>query len=721
MTDDQRVTLPTGAHGIQLTESGRRSTRAAEARGIQLTASGYAPTHAAGALSMQHTAGGIRSAQAMGTYGIQLMAGGQQQARATGAHGTRAATVFRSDARADTGRALGGIEARSSETDVLLPMMTVPQALRGGLWEAAKIGPDAQMHNASPTGATARSQAIGGSRTVSFCLRKEMKARIMKEYPEILQLFRESVPSIMSESVFWHRYFIAKSKEGAGKRAVKRTLDSTEKRAVQMGMGSACDVASEMDWMVSGRCEEYPVARWTRGDLVAEEQAASRKWLQGGGWKGAQQLAQSKRDKTRQEELMREQQLTRRQGAQFQTYMQQAGAGTRGLSGREQSDTAGDSVFLHIQPRPRKGRRRTDGDRTTSCSAVRRRFLQGQGEDRWGRERVDRALEVRRLRGSARLGSGRLQVRLRWVGVNPRTGASWPDTWQDVFYGEGDERRCGVNPSLLKDVRRLEAIKYGIQIGTRSERATGDVGVSDEGGPAHERGTGDECDLGVRGQRARPNSAHEIVLHLTRGTKGYGFSLAAGNGVVVVKKGGAADDAQLRVGDRVVEVQGGKLLEEGGLALEEPQNSGTRLSLTIQRHNFGRKRKWQQSLRSGAVNEASNYEWPVVRRPVKHTAGLSIATSEAGGTLREQRIAAALRDIQLRHLDRRISLAATARSADRRPSSNIQKQRQQRGRMRADGASGSSTGTGARLDGEGRRCRRPDTSESPGGDRPGGL
>ena len=175
------------------------------------------------------------------------------------------------------------------------------------------------------------------------------------------------------------------------------------------------------------------------------------------------------------------------------------------------------------------------------------------------------------------------------------------------------------------------------------------------------------------------------------------------------------------MGDRVVEVQGGKLLEWGGLALEEPQDTETRLSLTIHRHNIGRKRKWQQSLRSGTGNEASNYEWPVVRWPVKNAAGLSIATSEAGGTLREQRIAAALRDIRLRHLDRRISLAATARSADRRPSSNIQKQRQQRGRMRADGASGSSTGTGARLDGEGRRCRRPDTSESPGGDRPGGL
>ena len=122
-----------------------------------------------------------------------------------------------------------------------------------------------------------------------------------------------------------------------------------------MGMGSACDVASEMDWMVSGRSEEYPVARWTRGDFVAEEQAASRKWLQGGGWKGAQQLAQSKRDITRQEERKREQQRTQRQGAQFQTYMQQAGVGTRGLSGCEQRDTAGDSVFLHIQPRPRKG------------------------------------------------------------------------------------------------------------------------------------------------------------------------------------------------------------------------------------------------------------------------------------------------------------------------------------------------------------------------------
>ena len=171
----------------------------------------------------------------------------------------------------------------------------------------------------------------------------------------------------------------------------------------------------------------------------------------------------------------------------------------------------------------------------------------------------------------------------------------------------------------------------------------------------------------------------------------------------------------------MVEVQGGKLLEGGGLALEEPQDTGTRLSLTIHRHNVERKRKWQQSLRSGAGNVASDYEWPVVRWPVKNTAGLNMVTSEAGGTSREQRIAAVLRDIRLRHLDRRISLAVTARSADRRPSSNIQKQRHQRGRMRVDGASGSSTGTGARPDGEGRRCRRPDTSEAPGGDRSDGL
>ena len=179
-------------------------------------------------------------------------------------------------------------------------------------------------------------------------------------------------------------------------------------------------------------------------------------------------------------------------------------------------------------------------------------------------------------------------------------------------------------------------------------------------------------------------------------------------------------DPLLRLGDQVVEVQGGKLLEEGGLTLEEPQSTGTRLSLTIQRHNPGRKRKWQQSLRSGAVNDTSNYEWPVVRWPVKNAAGLSIAASEAGGTLREQRIAAALRDIRLRHLDRRISLAVTARSADRRPRSNIRKRQHQRGRIKVDGTGRSFTGTGARLDGEGRRRRRPDTSVASGGDRPGG-
>ena len=131
-----------------------------------------------------------------------------------------------------------------------------------------------------------------------------------------------------------------------------------------------------------------------------------------------------------------------------------------------------------------------------SGSAIHRRLMQGQGEDRWGRERVDRALEVRRLRGSARLGNGRLQVRLRWVGVNPRTGAAWPDTWQDVFYGEGEDRKCGVNPSLLRDIRRLEATKYGTKIGARTGRAISDDGEADGGGPAHEQGARGESGKG---------------------------------------------------------------------------------------------------------------------------------------------------------------------------------------------------------------------------------
>ena len=102
---------------------------------------------------------------------------------------------------------------------------------------------------------------------------------------------------------------------------------------------------------------------------------------------------------------------------------------------------------------------------------------------------------------------------------------------------------------------------------------------------------------------------------------------------------------------------------------------------------------------------------------MKNAAGLDMATSEAGGTSREQRIAAALRDIRLRHLDRLISLAVAARTADRHPSSNIQKRQHRRGRIRVDRESRSSTGTGARLDGERRQRRRPDTSEAPGGDR----
>ena len=105
------------------------------------------------------------------------------------------------------------------------------------------------------------------------------------------------------------------------------------------------------------------------------------------------------------------------------------------------------------------------------------------------------------------MGSGRLQVRLRWVGVNPRTGAAWPDTWQDVFYGEGEERRCGVNPSLLRDIRRLEATKYGTTIGASAGRAISDDGKADGGGPAREQGARGESDARVRGKQACPQGA----------------------------------------------------------------------------------------------------------------------------------------------------------------------------------------------------------------------
>ena len=213
----------------------------------------------------------------------------------------------------------------------------------------------------------------------------------------------------------------------------------------------------------------------------------------------------------------------------------------------------------------------------------------------------------------------------------------WPDTWQDVFYGEGEERRCGVNPSLLRDIRRLEDVKYGTKIGARAGRMDGGDGVSDGGGPALVRGSEGESSVVARSKRSCSEGEREIVLHLTRGADGYGFSLAAGNDVDAVKKGGAADEAQLRLGDRVVKVQGGKLLDGGGLVLEEPQDAGTRLSLTVRRHKDERKQKWQLSLRSGAGNVASDYEWPVVRWPVKNTAGLNMDTSEAGGTSREHR------------------------------------------------------------------------------------
>ena len=245
----------------------------------------------------------------------------------------------------------------------------------------------------------------------------------------------------------------------------------------------------------------------------------------------------------------------------------------------------------------------------------------------------------------------------------------------------------------------------------------GGDGVSDGGGPALVRGHEDESSAVVRDKRSCFEGGREIVLHLTRGADGYGFSLAAGNGVDAVKKGGAADEAQLKLGDRVVKVQGGKLLDGGGLALEEPQDAGTRLSLTVRRHKDERKRKWQQSLRSGTESVTNDYEWPVVRRPVKNTAGLDTDTSEAGGISREQRIAAALRDVRLRHMDRRISLAVAARTADRHPSSSIRKRQHQRGRARVDRVNRSSTGTGTRLGGERRRRRRLDTSEAPGGDR----
>jgi len=70
---------------------------------------------------------------------------------------------------------------------------------------------------------------------------------------------------------------------------------------------------------------------------------------------------------------------------------------------------------------------------------------------------------------------------------------------------------------------------------------------------------------------------------LTRGGSGYGFTISKDNEVEAVVEGGSAAIAGMQQHDRVVMVNGSKLLEGEALALQGKQSEGVRLTLMCHR------------------------------------------------------------------------------------------------------------------------------------------
>jgi hypothetical protein len=188
------------------------------------------------------------------------------------------------------------------------------------------------------------------------------------------------------------------------------------------------------------------------------EQNAHRKWRAGGCRAGVcrrrKELLKRSIDRAAQE-----------QGRRFSGYMQQGMGTPIGLRGLPLAMSTGDGqITFVIGPRRYSRKRPASG---VAAAAPRKRSTRqsmidaGAMPDRWNRWKVEKVLEVRRVRGGTRANpAARLEMRLRWVGHDPNSGLPWPDKWVPDRDTEGNV----ANWPLMIEAQRIEEEKYGARI-----------------------------------------------------------------------------------------------------------------------------------------------------------------------------------------------------------------------------------------------------------------
>ena len=195
-----------------------------------------------------------------------------------------------------------------------------------------------------------------------------------------------------------------------------------------------------------------------RAELTEMEQNAHKKWRAGGCRAGVcrrrKELLKRSIDRAAQE-----------QGRRFSGYMQQGMGTPIGLRGLPLAMSTGDGqITFVIGPRRYSRKRPASG---VAAAAPRKRSTRqsmidaGAMPDRWNRWKVEKVLEVRRVRGGTRANpAARLEMRLRWVGHDPNSGLPWPDKWVPDRDTEGNV----ANWPLMVEAQRIEEEKYGARI-----------------------------------------------------------------------------------------------------------------------------------------------------------------------------------------------------------------------------------------------------------------
>ena len=154
----------------------------------------------------------------------------------------------------------------------------------------------------------------------------------------------------------------------------------------------------------------------------------------------------------------------------FGAFMRQDGAtvarSTVGLSGRPLA-AVGPRITVEVAPRGKRRRTRTgDNEADSEEEAEIRRVERGESANQRGQWTIDRVMEVRRVYPAAGKGRRRyLEVRVRWKGLDPTTGAPWADSWSRLSETRADGTIVQLlNAAAAAEARRLEKIKYGAAV-----------------------------------------------------------------------------------------------------------------------------------------------------------------------------------------------------------------------------------------------------------------